>query len=63
MSDKDRYEGKYGEKTKTWINKNEDGTAKQYNIKNTENGDHSFANTQTGVMGTALGTYRPNRDK
>lgn len=56
------YDSKYGERTKTWTNK-EGGQTKQYNVKNTKNGDHHFTNTQTGAMGTALGNYRPSRDK
>ena len=62
MSDKNRYDGKYGEKTTTWINRDKDGTVKQYNVKDVQSGDHSFANTQTGVMGTALSDYRPQRE-
>ena len=62
MSDKDRYGGKYGEKTATWANKSKDkSTIEQYNVKNVESGDHYFTNTKTGVMGTALSDYRPFR--
>ena len=63
MSDKNRYDGKYGNKTKSWTNKTEEGKPKQYNVKDVESGDHHFTNIQTGVMGTALGTYRPSRDQ
>ena len=62
MSDRDRYDGKYGENTKTWTNKTEGGTPKQYNVKDVDTGDHYFTNIETGVMGTALGDYRPFRD-
>lgn len=60
----DSYEGKYGEKTVEWENKQkEDESFTQYNVKNVETGDHHFANTRTGVQGSALGDYRPGRDK
>ena len=54
---------KYGKDDKTWLNKDSDGTVKQYNVKDVESGDHYFANVKTGVQGTALGNYRPDRDK
>ena len=62
MSDKNRYEGKYGEKTASWENKNSDGTIGQYNVKDVESGDHYFSDLRTGRMGTALGDYRPGRE-
>ncbi len=63
-SDHGRYDGKYGDKTVTWTQtQKQDASFSQYNVKNVENGDHSFTNTRTGVMGTALGDYRPGRDK
>lgn len=62
MSDKNRYDGKYGERTTTWTPKNENGTVKQYNVKDVDSGDHYFYNPNTGVMGVALGDYRPGRE-
>lgn len=62
-SDYGRYEGKYGDKTISWQNKQSDESFTQYNVKDVGSGDHYFANTRTGVMGTALSDYRPNRDK
>lgn len=56
-------DNKYGNDDKTWINRDDDGSVKQYNVKDVENGDHHFANVKTGVQGTALGDYRPGRDK
>ena len=56
-------DNKYGSNDKTWLNRNDDGTVKQYNVKDLDNGDHFFVNTQTGVQGAALSNYRPNRDK
>ena len=55
----DRYEGKYGKRVKS-RNGRMNGNG-QYDVKDTENGDHHFVNTQTGVQGTALGGYRPLR--
>jgi len=56
------YEGKYGEKTVEWENKQkQDESFTQYNVKNVKTGDHYFANTRTAVQGVALGDYRPNR--
>ena len=62
MSDEGRYDGKYGDKTKTWANKNSDGTIKQYNVKDVEKGDHTFVDLERGRIGTALGDYRPSRE-
>jgi len=61
MSDKNRYDGKYGEKTASWNNRNDDGSIKQYNVKDVKSGDHSFYEIKTGRMGTALGSFRPFR--
>ena len=56
----DRYDGKYGDRVKSRDgHMNADG---QYDVKDTRTGDHHFTNTRTGVMGTALGDYRPSRD-
>ena len=63
MSDKDRYDSKYGEKTASWNTRNSDGSIKQYNVKDVESGDHSFYEIKTGRMGTALGSYRPFREE
>ena len=53
---------KYGDHTKTWLNRDEDGSVEQYNVKDLDSGDHYFANTRTGASGAALGDYRPSRD-
>ena len=62
-SETGRYGGKYGEKTVSWQNTQSDESFTQYNVKDVNTGDHSFVNTRTGVSGTALGDYRPSRDK
>lgn len=54
---------KYGEKTKTWINRDDEGKVKQYNVKDLETGDHHFTDLKTGRQGVALSDYRPDRDK
>ena len=61
-SDKGRYDGKYGERTVSWDNTQSDESFVQHNVKDADTGDHHFTNTRTGVMGTALGNYRPYRD-
>lgn len=54
-----RYGGKYGDRVKSRDGKmNGNG---QYDVKNVDNGDHYFLNTQTGVQGAALTDYRPFR--
>ena len=62
-SETGRYNDKYGERTVSWENEQkQDESFKQYNVKDVETGDHYFCNNRTGVMGAALGDYRPNRD-
>lgn len=56
------YDGKYGEKTVEWENKQSDESFTQYNVKDVKTGDHYFTNTRTGVQGAALENYRPGRD-
>ena len=55
-----RYDRKYGDRVKSRNGKmNGNG---QYDVKDIDSGDHHFVNTQTGVQGTALGSYRPFRN-